>query len=130
MRFIAGLLALYGVYAGLAVSHLHLSGVAACPTLGPVPACYLVSAGYSLMVIAMFRPVSWVFYAGWLPVFILAAMGVGLEIFSSDPVCPRTDSGIPKCYFSFALSLVLGLLGWTVLRQQNEGASHADGEVN
>lgn len=116
LRLLAGALALYGAYAAFGVSHVHRIGVEACPTIGPVPACYLVLAGYLAMLLAMVRPTKWLFLIGWLPVFLLASAGVAGEILSDSPVCPQTESGIPKCYFSFGISLVLGLLGWMALR--------------
>lgn len=115
LRLLAGGLALYGAYVAFGISQVHLTGVERCPTIGPVPACYLVFAGYLAMLFAMIRPINWLFLTGWIPVFLLAAAGVAGEIFSDAPVCPQTDGGIPKSYFSFGISLVLGFLGWMAL---------------
>ena len=108
-------LAAYGLVASFGISQLHFSGAEECPTIGPLAACYVVVVGYAAMLSSAIRPSRWVFFAGWLPVFLLASVGVGGEIFSGNPVCPRTSGGIPKCYFSFALSAILGLAGWLFL---------------
>lgn len=110
VRMLIGGLALYGAVAAFSISERHMSGVEDCPFLGPVPACYVVLAGYSVMLLSVLRPMKWLFLVGWLPVFLLATAGVTSELFSDQPVCPRTAGGIPKCYFSFALSGTLGLL--------------------
>lgn len=115
-RWAVAALALYGVMAAFSISQLHMSGVQACPSLGSMPACYVVLLGYGAMLLSAVRPMPWVFFAGWLPVFLLAALGVGSEILSTEAVCPQTAGGIPKCYFSFALSVLLGLLAWVFLR--------------
>ncbi len=120
LQLLAGTLALYGAYAAFGISQVHLAGVEPCPTIGPVPACYIVFAGYVAMLSAMIRSTKWLFLIGWLPVFLLAASGVMAEIISDVPVCPQTDGGIPKCYFSFGISLILGLLGWMALRSKEE----------
>jgi len=112
---IAGFAA-FGSFAGFAISRSHMSGLAACPSIGPVPACYVVFAGYAAMMIAMLRLSKNLFIAGWLPVFLLAASGVGGEVLSDNPVCPRTDSGFPQCYYSFGMTFLLGGLAFMLFR--------------
>lgn len=118
LRIFAGGLALYGAYAAFGISQVHLASVKPCPVIGPLPACYVVLAGYIAMLLAVIRPTKWLFLTGWLPVFLLAASGVTGEIVSDVPVCPQTDGGIPKCYFSFGISLILGFAGWIALRNK------------
>ena len=112
--FIAGL-ASYGLVAAFGISRLHFSGAEECPTIGPLAACYAVVVGYAAMLSSAIRPSKWVFLAGWLPVFMLASIGVGGEMFSDIQVCPRTSGGIPKCYFSFVLAAIHGFSGWLLL---------------
>jgi len=106
---IAGL-ALYGLISVFGISRLHFNGCEDCPKIGPIPACYVVLLGYTAMLVSALKPMKLLFLIGWLPVFLLAASGVGAEILSDVPVCPQTEGGIPECYFSFALSVILGLL--------------------
>lgn len=120
--FIAGL-ASYGLVAAFGISRLHFSGAEECPTIGSLPACYVVVVGYAAMLSSAIRPSKWVFFTGWLPVFMLASIGVGGELFSDIPVCPRTAGGIPKCYFSFVLSAILGMSGWLLLMPKTAPAS-------
>lgn len=111
-RSLIGLLALYGTIAAFGISQLHMSGAEACPSIGPVPACYAVLIGYLAMLISVISTMKWVFWSGWLPVFLLATIGAGSELLSSEAICPQTDGGIPKCYFSFLISFILGIAGF------------------
>lgn len=80
-----------------------------CPKLGPVPACYLVGVAYAAIgSAALFAPyrLTWVFLAGWTPVFVLAATGSILEL-SGRTTCPASATGVPLCYYSLALAVVL-----------------------
>jgi len=89
-----------------------------CPNLGPVPACYLVAACYSLMgIAAIFNPVRLkiMFWTGWVPVFLLALTGTALEA-SGTPTCPLAANGTPMCFYSLALAIVLGGLFVVVCR--------------
>ncbi len=85
------------------------SGFDACPSLGPLPACYLVFAGYSAIAFSvLLEPLrsGWIFFAGWFPVFLLALVGTSLELMGRH-TCPQTDAGIPLCFFSLAFAIVL-----------------------
>ena len=112
IRLIIIVLGLFGAYASFDISKTHLSGVEDCPTIGFIPACYVVLLGYFSMVLSVICPKKSIFIIGWLPVFLLASIGVSSEILSDIPVCPRSENGIPQCYFSFAMSAVLGFLGF------------------
>lgn len=76
--------------------------------LGPFPACGLVFMGYLAIVLAALiitRPFAkWMFYTGWIPVFLLALAGVFLEL-TKGHVCPSGATGIPQCYYSFGMVL-------------------------
>lgn len=103
--------ALAGVFGVVPIVQRQITGAAACPTLGPVPACYLVLLGYGLIVISVFLAARYrliTFAAGWLPLFILASTGSGLELLG-QVACPRSSTGVPTCFFS------LGLLGLIVV---------------
>ncbi len=57
------------------------------------------------------------FWIGWLPVFLLASVGGLAEILSDSAVCPQTAGGIPKCFVSFAVAALLGVLGWNLFNR-------------
>jgi hypothetical protein len=85
---------------------VHANG---CPSLGPIPACYLVMLGYLLILISTLISEKWrftLFSLGWLPLFGLAATGTVLEIMGRE-VCPKAQFGLPACYFSLAILLIM-----------------------
>ncbi len=80
-----------------------------CPKIGGVPACYIV---FLCFVIATFShifttlvscKVYFVFVA--IPA-IIAFVGSITEL-KGKTICPKTTSGIPMCYISFAFCLTL-----------------------
>ena len=94
----------------------------ACPSIGPIPACYIVSVAYSAMLVASaiwWRPTLWLFLLGAVPVIALAVTGTSLEL-SGVPTCPRSAEGMPLCYASLAvgvsLLLVFLLVRWIEAR--------------
>ena len=96
--------------APISLTHWHAGN--ACPLLGPIPACYIVTACYAAMgTAALFwnKPLSWLFFTGVAPVIFMALVGTALEI-TGLPTCPRSDTGLPLCY----LSLFLGVMMLTV----------------
>lgn len=98
-----------GTLAGLRLSAAHMQHGEVCPMLGPIPACIIVFLGYLCVVLAALfikKPFAKrVFYIGWTPVFLLALMGVILEL-TKGHVCPPGAYGIPQCFFSFAMALI------------------------
>ena len=107
------ILAGLGTFAGLRLSITHIQQGEICPVLGPIPACIIVFLGYLCVVLAAFfikKPFTKrLFYIGWTPVFLLALMGVILEL-TQGHICPPGAYGIPQCFFSFAMALIcLGL---------------------
>ena len=107
----------YTLYRLFPIVLSQLKGNSACPMLGFVPACYIVFAGYlsiALSVTMNPRKTAWLFYSGWVPVFLFALTGTSLEIMGK-PTCPATSSGIPLCYFSLAISIAL-VIGYLYTR--------------
>ena len=107
-----------GMLAGAKLSIEHLQHGEVCPMLGPIPACIVVFFGYFGVVLATLfikRPFSKkLFYVGWTPVFLLALIGVGLEL-TKGHVCPPGAMGIPQCFFSLAMALIcFGLFKFSV----------------
>lgn len=117
------ILAGLGTLAGLKLSLEHLQHGEVCPMLGPIPACIIVFLGYLCVVLAAIfikrRFTRRLFYIGWTPVFLLALMGVMVEVgviigLIEDHICPIGAYGIPQCFFSFAMVLIcLGLFKLT-----------------
>lgn len=110
-----------GAYEGGALSLEHLHTGEACPLLGPIPACMLVFAGYSAIIISALLPRAWfakLFYFGWLPVFGLALVGAVLHTFVGD-TCPVNESGMPQCYMSLGLAVLIFV--FAVLAQRKSG---------
>ena len=75
---------------------------------GPIPACIIVFLGYLLILLAgvflskrISKPA---FLLGWTPVFLLALIGVTLELVKGQ-TCPPGAFGIPQCFFSLAMVL-------------------------
>lgn len=117
-------LAGFGTLAGLKLSAEHLQHGEVCPMIGPIPACIIVFLGYLCVVLAaVFVKKTFVkrlFYVGWTPVFLLALMGVVIEIgvmlgLIKDHICPIGAYGIPQCFLSLAMVLIcLGLFKLTL----------------
>lgn len=107
-----GLIAV-GLYGALSVSYSTLTGTSPCPNVVGVPACFVVLAGYALMLAAsLLKPAhrfKSVFLLGWLPVFLLAATGTIFEL-SNGNTCPKSDSGLALCYVSLSFSVAVALL--------------------
>ena len=113
-------LASIGVLGVGRISIIHWTGEASCPMISSLPACYLILIAYSLIVLSMYprlQKAVGVFLIGWTPVITLALAGVVGELTDSLQ-CPRLENGIPQCYISATLALIIGLLAWVLFRVQ------------
>jgi len=102
-------ISLYVLSGIVPVSLSHWQTGNACPNLGPIPACYVVSVCYAAMGIAALlwnKPLNWLFFAGSTPVILLALVGSVLEL-TGYPTCPRLDSGFPLCYLSLFVGIMM-----------------------
>jgi len=114
------LLASIGVLGVGRISIIHWTGEASCPMISSLPACYLILIAYSLIVLSMYprlQKAVGVFLVGWTPVITLALAGVVGELTNSLQ-CPRLENGIPQCFISATLALIIGLLAWVLFRVQ------------
>lgn len=112
------LLASIGVLGVGRISINHWTGEASCPMIGPLPACYIILIGYSLIVLSMYPHVQKalvLFLIGWAPVMLLALTGVVGEL-TGVLRCPHLEIGIPQCYISAALALIIGLIAWLLFK--------------
>ncbi len=98
-----------GFLGGFFISYKNIIYGDACPNLWILPACYLVTIGYALMLLASFKKKNKIFFTGWIPVFLLAFFGSVMEILGFE-TRPKTSTGIPMCFFSLLIVLLVGLL--------------------
>jgi hypothetical protein len=119
-RTVIILLASIGVLGVGRISIIHWTGEASCPRIGPLPACYIILIGYSLIVLSMYprlQQAFLLFLVGWVPVILLALTGVVGEL-TDILQCPHLENGIPQCYLSAALALIIGLIAWLLFKIQ------------
>lgn len=120
LRIAILLLSGLGVFSAGSISFSHWTGVESCPVIVFIPACYIVLLAYSAIIFAMMpglKRTKALFIVGWVPVLMLASIGVVGEL-TSTLQCPHTKAGIPKCYFSAALALIIGMLGLVLFRSR------------
>lgn len=122
IKIILLLLLSIGLYGGLSVSYLTITEVARCPSVFSIPACFIVAIGYFLMFFAAVAHkqsnIKWAFILGWLPVFLLALVGSILEV-SNGNTCPQSNMGIPLCYISLGLVVMVAMLYWLLNKIEN-----------
>ncbi len=108
-------LLIVSLYGAISVSYLTVTGIAPCPEVVNIPACFIVTLGYFLMFIATLfnnkKNVKWLFISGWIPVFLLALVGSALELSQGD-ICPKSSMGIALCYVSLSFAITVGTLYW------------------
>lgn len=107
-----GLIAL-GLFGAFNVSFDTFTGIAACPEVIAIPVCFVVLAGYCLILVSVVLTptvrLKWLFLSAWLPVFLLAITGSILELIYGN-TCPKNESGIALCYLSLLLSVTVFIL--------------------
>ena len=108
-----------GLYGALSVSYLTVTGIVPCPSVAKLPACFIVTIGYFLMLVATLFSVKlnnklnakWLFIIGWSPVVLLALVGSLLELSQGD-ICPKSSMGIALCYVSLSFAIMVAALFW------------------
>lgn len=114
LGLVGGCLVVLSGIVPISLTHFHTGD--ACPNLGPVPACYVVSVAYAAMALAgliWWRIALKMFLLGAIPVIALAASGTLVEL-SGVPTCPRSATGLPLCYISLAIGLSFLLMFLTI----------------
>jgi len=108
-----------GLWGGLSVSYETATGGNPCPDMLGLPICYLVSVRYLSMLASQLVSSkslnAKLFYSGWFVVFVIAALGVGFELYIAD-VCPKHSLGVPLCYVSFSLCVFIVIFHHLSLR--------------
>ena len=116
------MLVLYGFLSAAQISFVNYSG-RACPQLLNVPVCYVVLLAYALMlgslIINHHGCRHHFFCAGWGAAFLIALLASVAEFFTETSVCPifsgvgirmGADGGLPMCYISLGLLVVILVL--------------------
>lgn len=112
-------LVLIGLIGALRISYANYLG-SVCPHIFLVPVCYVVTAAYALMFLALaiaeINSKHYLFVTGWGLAFVVALAGSASEFFSGGGVCPgsggarmggASGSGLPLCYLSLAMLIVI-----------------------
>ncbi len=125
--YLLWLLLAIGFLGAVKVSFDNMTG-SPCPHIMTIPICYLVLAGYTLMVMSVIIYHKgcrhYFFTTGWSVAAAIALIGTVAEVVAGGGVCPTSGGGslrgaansgsIPLCYVSLALLigiLVLFLMG-------------------
>ena len=95
-----------GLFGIVPITFQHATGIASCPILAFLPACYVVTLGYTLAGVSMrvgarFRTP--LFLIAWMPAFGLALIGSSMQVLGNE-ACPRSVADIPGCYLSLTLT--------------------------
>jgi hypothetical protein len=89
----------------LAVTEFITKGI--CPQLVFFPACYLVLICFLIPLILQIINKGRIIFFVFIGIAFLLAIFASFGQFFNLISCPKTDIGIPKCYLSFALLLVI-----------------------
>ena len=120
ISFIAlALLLAFASYQAGALSLKQWLNPGACPSLGPIPACYLVLTGFGLALIGHLWNLRKLFLGGLgFPSALALFASIG-EVFGFVE-CPKSASGIPMCYLSLALCALCWVLWIGRVKKVNE----------
>jgi len=122
IRIAIMVLSLIAIWSVGDIAFAHWSDTAYCPMIGVIPACYVILIAYSLLFLSMWLPLKAslkLFLFSWLVIMSLAIIGIIGEL-TTTLACPRSENGIPKCYFSALFSLVIGVLYWRFYQGNKE----------
>ena len=115
IKILLWLLLAVGLYGALSVSYTTITGTDPCPDVQGLPVCFVVAVGYLMMVTSLFMPnyglKKRIFLSGWLIVFLIAVTGTLLEIMNGN-TCPQSADGLPLCYVSLTLCILILVLNF------------------
>lgn len=121
MRRLYAIVAAIGLVGVAAISYGQFTGASECPNVGEIRICYIILACYSAVFFSVFvrgTGKRWLFWPGWIGIFAPAAFGSSMEIAGND-TCPRSGTGIPTCYFSLLMAVVIIVLYLMATRRPN-----------
>ena len=100
-----------GLLGATRLSYVTVTGGVACPGVMGFPACYIIFLAYASMLLAFLQKKrSWsrsVFATGLAVATGFALSASLIEVFR-EGTCPSSANGIPLCYLSLALCLLIG----------------------
>lgn len=109
----------FGLLGATRLSYVTITGGVPCPSIMGFPACYIIFLAYASMLLAILqkkrswsRPV----FASGLAVAISFALPASLMEVFREGTCPSSASGIPLCYLSLALCVLIGAT-WVTSRK-------------
>jgi len=100
---------LFAIYASFNLSRHEYKKKSICPKIAQIPACYIVFTFFSAAGLSHFinTSTSNQLYFIFISVpALIALIGTVVEL-RGKVICPRTASGIPMCYISLGLCLLL-----------------------
>lgn len=105
--YIALVLSSYALISIIPVSYNTFLNKNPCPIFFNIlPACYIVTIGYLLVVIGLLIKSTKMFFVGWSPIFLLAISGSTMEVLGNN-VCPQNSVGTPLCFYSLLVSSLI-----------------------
>ena len=114
----------YATYQAAVLSLDQFQNPGACPSIGPVPACYIVLAGFLAGLIGHLGRLRKTFLIGLgVPTALAAFASVG-EIFGFVE-CPKTEGGTPMCFISLALCSTAWVL-WVLMKRSGPTLKKAE----
>ena len=122
LRIVLAGFSVYVLSGIVSISITHWGSGNACPEIGPIPACYVVSVCYTAMGIASLlwmKPLKWLFFVGVTPVILIALSGTALELIGR-PTCPASDTGTPLCFYSLGVGVAMLILFIFALRLERQ----------
>ncbi len=118
-KFILFIAICFGLLGAARLSYVTITGGVPCPGVMGFPACYIIFLAYAAMLLAFLqRKRSWsrpVFASGLAVAIGFALPASLIEVFR-EGTCPNSANGIPLCYLSLALCLLIGAT-WVTSRK-------------
>jgi len=109
LYWITAAIILFAMYGSFNLSTYDYKKKNVCPKIAGIPACYIVFVFFTAAGISHFIniPLGNQLYFAFVGVpALIALIGTVVEL-SGKVICPRTKSGVPMCYISLGLCLVL-----------------------
>lgn len=119
--FLIVIVLLIAINGSLSLSIIEFNKKNVCPKIIGIPACYLVLMFFVLTLVAHILQSTFstnLWFYGFVGFPFLMALGGTLTELSGTVICPRTPGGIPMCYISLGMCILLILLkiGENILR--------------
>jgi len=109
---------IFGLLAAVNLVYHEFSKEDTCPKLGFIPACYII---FSCLVIPF---ISHIINKGKIIYFLFTTIALIIAAYATVGQllnlvqCPKTESGLPMCYISFAIFACLVVLKLALLKKK------------